>query len=424
MKLITVFLVIIGLTLGHSTGHIGNEGGSLIDEFSMPDLVNIYENEDELTNNWQGDGQLNEGRYILTRKESLKGEIWNKNFFNFDEFTFEITLRSLGFHGDNNGNSSLTIYLIDNLMELIKFKGLKIKFVNDGQPNVKVYLNDGKNLILNDQFIGSYIIEYQGSNVPITLKFGYSNGLMKMTIDNKLMFETNEIKFPVKDLRFGLVAESIGDEKFEQFELLRLKVYNELTKGLKDKTQESLYANYLSPNSSDKDKNQFNQFNQVEMKLRENLNSQEIKIELNKIQLIINDIKEINIKKIELLKDDINNLNYKIESMIDLFKRQFEMMDSYDLRMGSIDKVLKDQLDKSDSINERFNKFIINKDEEEEKLNSFNNNNNKNNNNLSNRGEKNGYSIVFVLIFIIILLILLSMLIFKLRNDIKHFKVL
>lgn len=418
MRLITVLLTTLGVCYAHGVMGGTHEVETVPEEvqFSMPNLISIYENEDDISVNWQGDGQLNEGRYILTRDGFPRGQIWNKNFFNNDEFTFELTLRSLGFHGVNSG-SGLAVYLIENPMELERFKGLKIMFLNDGQPSVKVYLNDGSKNLSIGEFIGSYLVEYQDTNVPVTLKFGYSasSGVMKMTIDNKLMFETKEIKFPVKDMRFGIVGESDIERK-EQFEILKLKAYRGFTDDLKVKCKETLYSNYEiggPPPSSNG-----NEFNERQRKLRDSLNSDngglvEVKNTLAKIEGIFATQSNKNQLDIELLKGDINELNYKIESMVNLFKRQFEMMDSYDLRMGSIDKILQSQLDKSDTINDRVNKLVKNKDSDNQsRLKPI------------EKVVSPGHSIVWVLIFIVVLLVLLSMLIFKLRNDIKHFKVL
>lgn len=413
MLLGLAFLVLLGVVFGHGGGHVGGkEPENTL--FSMPNLISIFDDQEKLTRYWQGSGELNEGRYILTTKESLFGEVWGNNLFNEKEFTFEVTLRSLGYHGKNVG-SGLYIYLVEDAGMLDQFKGLKIAFVNDGQPSVRVYLGDGTRSTAMNDFIGSYHVEYQDSNVPVTLKFGYGDGMMKMTIDNKLMFETNKINFPVNNMRIGVVGDSRG-EHAEQYELLRFKAYDGLTESLKMKCSESLFANYQAPVQGQQGQQPVsNGFNDREKRLREDLASnvgvgqlrKEIGDEFDRIKGMLGDTKVA--QAVEQLRTDVNAMQYQLETLTSLFKRQFEMMDAYDVRMGSIDRVLQTQLDKADSIDKQFTNFVARSGASVAKPLPV---------------EKTGHPVVWGLVLIVVVLVVLTMLIFKLRSDIRHFKVL
>lgn len=341
-------------------------------------------------------------------------------------------MRSMGYQGQTD-EGDMSLYLVQDRMDLVNYQGLRVRFANDdGQPGVKVYMNDGKGPLTNDQFIGSWVAQYQGSNVPTTLKIGYSSkGFLKMTLDNILMFETDKIRIPFENYRFGIVAATSAD-KLEQFEILRLKTYDELTDGILARCKETLYPKHQTEPVQRKATKNFNdqferlrdEFHREQQQLQsgqqggQQLNQRpvydegefkSIRMDIQRVQELAKAALATELNEIKALKDEIDNVNFRLESMMNLFKRQFELMDSYDSRMGSIDKVLKSQLDKSDSISERFNKLAFAKQAEKVE---------------SHTSSGAGWHLAGILVAIVALLVVLSLLIFKLRNDIRHFKVL
>ena len=90
-------------------------------EFSVPSLVTVS-SLNEISQHWyhNGDAQYDEGRILLTPKPThgpsndgtyQSGSIWSVQSPSLNEFTIEVTLRSLGSHGFTNAGVSL--FLID-----------------------------------------------------------------------------------------------------------------------------------------------------------------------------------------------------------------------------------------------------------------------------------------------------------------------
>ncbi|GMF04696.1 unnamed protein product [[Candida] boidinii] len=160
-----------------------------------------------------------------------------------NDFSFEITMRSLGNYGKFT-NAGISFWLLDskfnsnnnNLQNFNGpqiFKGLQILIDTNtasDYSSVKFYLNDGtKPIDLNQDAIGIYALNYQDSQVPLTLKFGYkiNEKWLKLTIDNKLLFESTDIDLSSllnnENLKIGITCQT-DKSKHEQFEILRLKV--------------------------------------------------------------------------------------------------------------------------------------------------------------------------------------------------------
>ncbi|VEU21973.1 DEKNAAC102997 [Brettanomyces naardenensis] len=267
---------------------------SIVDRISMPELVKVQKI-DELKTDWEGRDSVEffEGRIVLTPKpiissnleqETVYGSLWSKPFkksTGLDEVEIQLTLRSVGSFGNtgagfsfflvNDDDKVFATYNKNNFGGPSKFSGLQISL--DGShakfgPSLRVYLNDGsKDINLDTDVLGAYRYEYQASNVPLTLKVGYSKNWLKITCDNKLLFQTDRISLSdligSPNFRLGLTAESPKDvKKYEQFEILRLKTYNQVSAELKSESRETLVARHIENDSS---------FRSKEKSLREQL---------------------------------------------------------------------------------------------------------------------------------------------------------
>ncbi|ANZ77894.1 BA75_04916T0 [Komagataella pastoris] len=198
-----------------------------------------------------GDVKLDQGRIILTpkpkivslndEKKQIKGSIWTEYGFGLNQFTIEVTMRSLGSIGKTA--SGFSLWLVDDQADSIskdpgnnfggpdKYKGLQVLMdSNDAKLNsvTRSYLMDGDFDISKAFSICNF--PYQNSNVPVILRLSYKKGNFKLTIDNKLCFQTDKITIPLgRFWTFGISAATRNDLKVhEQFEILKLKTYNDV----------------------------------------------------------------------------------------------------------------------------------------------------------------------------------------------------
>ena len=247
-----------------------------ISDLSIPDLPKL-KNIQAIKDTWvaKGSAKFFEGRVILTPKPTISsnierqitvGSLWSKSYKNapsLSEIEFQLTLRSLGKVGDTGAGISFFVVNDDEKQSSAydyngyggpsRYTGLQITFdTNDRKLGsvIKVFMNDGtKNIQLQNDYIGAYKYEYQNSNVPVTVKVGYFKDWLKITADNKLLFESNQINLDslIKSqaLHIGVTAASRKDVgSYEQFELLRLKAYNKVTAELKADCRQNLLATH------------------------------------------------------------------------------------------------------------------------------------------------------------------------------------
>ncbi|QPG73248.1 hypothetical protein FOA43_000556 [Brettanomyces nanus] len=273
---------------------------SIVDPLSLPELVKVQKI-DELQNNWlvQDSAEFFEGRILLTPKpvissshehETSMGSMWSlpsKKKAGLDEVEIQLTLRSIGSFGKtgagfsffmvNDDDKAFAAFNKNSFGGPSKFSGLQVSLDSNHPqfgPVLRVYLNDGsKDIQLDHDYLGAYRYEYQVSNVPLTLKIGYARNWLKITCDNKMLFETNKVSLDSviqsPYLRLGLTASSPKDVKrYEQFELLRLKSYNQVSTELRLDTKGTLMAKHAE-RSSIEPTNKFR--NKVEA-MREKLN--------------------------------------------------------------------------------------------------------------------------------------------------------
>lgn len=454
-----------------STGAVGE-----LPEFSLPNLVTISSIE-ELSSRWirSGDTEYDEGRIILTPKPKhivpkdetgvQLGSIWSAHSpaTQLDSFTVELTIRSLGSFGLTNAGISL--FLVDegsanlgqsNFGGPAVFKGLQLLVNMDEKlgPVLRVYLNDGKNINIAADYLGAYRYEYQGSHVPLTMKVAYENKFLKVTCDNKLLFQTDKVNLSSllsSNVKLGIAASSPKNLRYhEQFEILKLTSYDSATADMKDENDESLVAKHADALDS-RDGTGAAKFLQQQQKLRErlvthkpkadegssspssstneeleyiraSLDSLVILVQKNGQARLLEELSQLS-NTIEtmsqgfgLLQDQFEILN-KYTELSNMYKKQFDLLDNYDTTLRSFDKVLQSQLKSTDNLDSKLST-----------LSSYYSSSMKENSN-SDLGGADSIGKLKSLIYMIFLpllalLALVALWIHRLRNDIKHSKVL
>ncbi|GMM34535.1 Emp47 protein [Saccharomycopsis crataegensis] len=243
-------LVLLTSSLAHEADEVPVDTG-----LSLPKLVELT-NTKQLSN-WESRGStsLDGGRLLLTPESSsgrYEGSIWNKNYrLSKKSFSIDLTFRATGSDG-KTGNGFVFWILNDsqgNVDKLVrtdttmyggpsKFDGLAIVVDSNGPlgSTLRGYANDNSKEfdVTNPEFFkqefGKCIIGYQDSQVPATLRISYDDifSQFKVSIDNKICFETNQFKVSESDLDFiiGASAASGKYDKQEAFEIFKLNVYD------------------------------------------------------------------------------------------------------------------------------------------------------------------------------------------------------
>lgn len=468
-KNINIFNLLISLFF---IQFVKSEEPNQVSEYSLKNLVTIS-SINEISDNWihLGESIYEEGRIILTPKpihvsvdeQGLQfGSIWSSNSKSLDSFTIELTIRSLGNFGLTNAGFSF--FLIDGSSADITrsvnfggpshFKGLQLLLNLDEKlgPVLRPYLNDGsKKIDINNDYLGAYIYEYQNSQVPTTIKIAFENKFFKITCDNKLLFESNEINFSdiinSNNLKIGISALSSKNMKLhEQFEILKLSTYDKVLDEMKIDNDETLIAKHGN-NDENSNNARSSKFLQQQQKLRQRLATQQTNSNLNNekdLQIIKDSLdsilsviekNDVNIIQTKLsllsgtidkltnnyvkLEEDFIILNNKYVELSNLFKKQFDLLDNYDTSLRSFDKVLQNQLRNSDNLDNKLSTIS----------NYYSSMNDRNSELLLNSTNDDSLSKLKSLIYMIFLPLLLllglvALWIHKLRNDIKHSKVL
>ncbi|KAG0670607.1 hypothetical protein C6P40_004196 [Pichia californica] len=456
--------------------------------YSIKNLISIN-SIDDLSENWVhlGDSYYEEGRIILTPKPLLSsadedgiqfGSLWSSISNPLSSFTTELTIRSLGNYGLTNAGfsffivdeSSIDIKSNDNFGGPSSYKGFQILLNMDEKlgPNLRTYLNDGsKSIDIANDYIAAYKYEYQNSQVPVTLKIAYENKFFKITCDNKLLFQTNEINFSEllnsNNIKFGITALSSKNIKLhEQFEILKLTTYDQVTPDMKMETEETLITLHSTPDES-KEKQRSSLFLQQQQKLRERLSTQKsgsagfkdndfghsslsssnTDHELQKIKEILttlvkkvqqNDNNQLQVQLLSLsdnvgtlndnyikLINEFNILNNKYAELSNMFRKQFDLLDNYDTSLRSFDKVLQNQLKSSDNLDNKLSTISS----------YYSNINSRDLENSNSKSSTNDdpfsklKSLIYMIFLPLLALVgLVALWIHKLRNDIRHSKVL
>ncbi|EDO18834.1 hypothetical protein Kpol_1023p3 [Vanderwaltozyma polyspora DSM 70294] len=207
-------------------------------DFSLTNVLNMK----KIPDVWdvQGSSVLEEGRIILTPKESTKGSLWHKTSYPLgDSFTIEWTFRSVNHVGKSEGG--LSFWFITGAQKDDQalfngpstYDGLQLLVDNNGpvSPSIRAILNDGSKPVpkadLYDKTFAYCLMGYQDSSVPSTLRLTYDrndNNLLKLQVDNRVCFQTRKVQIPKGNYRIGVTADN-GNTP-EHFELFKMKTFD------------------------------------------------------------------------------------------------------------------------------------------------------------------------------------------------------
>ncbi|KAG7751436.1 hypothetical protein KL912_000569 [Ogataea haglerorum] len=418
---------------------------------------------------------LPEGRVILTPAPSISqkdsqqitnGAVWSKNKISSASFSLQLTFRSVGAFGFTG--AGLSLWLLDqdpgsdisNFGGPSQFSGLQILLDANEQdlgPVFRVYVNEGSRKInLAQDYLGAYTYSFQDSQVPSTLKLGYENRKLKITCDNKLLFETDSINLDpyLKNMRVGISATSLRDvKKAEQFEILMFKFFDKVIESLKVEASETLVAKHheleqrqarqaqlaednkrtrerqssrnapVPPRPESAEYDLLAGLDEVKTILTHQTAPQVLQKQLFDVTKSIKMMNEKNSvyntqmeKSYDTLLKQTEELNAKYEALRQLITRQNQLLELVDERFVTFNSYFQGQSQKHESINDKLKQlqeFYAKgsrpsdyESEFESKLNKF----------MS--------AVRLIMMPVLVLLIIMTLLVYKLRNDIKHAKVL
>ena len=217
---------------------------------SLPNLLHANNiNDLDLTWDTLSNIKLDTGRLIIDKNNGAvwsKAHLANTG----DEWTIEMVFRSSGTakndlaFGDVNG---LALWLIDSSNSLpindrnvdnfggpSQFDGFQFLINANEKRGLKIFNNDGTKTLQNtiEQSIGECAFNYLDSLVPFTVRVSYSKlrRWFKVQIDNNLCFKTDQIILPddLNDFMFGITG-NISPSSQEAYEILKLNVWTHLT---------------------------------------------------------------------------------------------------------------------------------------------------------------------------------------------------
>lgn len=235
-------IAVWGAERGESTGVVAEAG-----HLSLPNLLTIND-PSELDLNWEryDNIRLDTGRLLIG---AGGGALWlSAGLANSaDEWTVELVVRSTGtserdleFHDTNSVSLWFTADKITSgvVAATAQYDGIQVVLLNRGSKGLKVFLNDGVLYVEGDvaNSVGLCDFNYLDLGIPFTVRVSYSRdgvgegAWFKVQVDNNLCFRTDTIAVPpaMGDLRFGVTA-SVASRSLEEFEILKLDVWNHLT---------------------------------------------------------------------------------------------------------------------------------------------------------------------------------------------------
>lgn len=252
----SIHLILIwGLCLGSVNCIIPNVKGFKDKEseepghLSLPPLFDLNDIS-EIDLNWDtfSDIKLDSGRLLVGPG---RGSLWSKPHLanTENEWTIELVFRSTGtgqdvsFSNQNglafwliseSGKNEISASSMDNFGGPLTFDGFQFLVNSKDYRGLKIFGGDGENPIKNsdDLAIGKCEFNYLDSLVPFTLRFSYSKekSWFKVQLDNTLCFKTDKIKIPemLNDFKFGVSASTDPSSK-EIFEIFKVNVWSHLT---------------------------------------------------------------------------------------------------------------------------------------------------------------------------------------------------
>lgn len=217
----------------------------------LPNLIRL-DSVSDLSPKWitKGDMRLEEGRLVV--KDGM-GSIWSKEPLAGlkGDWTIEVVFRNSErvevedhLYFDSNGFS---FWLLESDMPLDghnfggpkSYEGFQFLINNKEGRGLKIFANDGKQILENSKStaFGGCDLNYLDSMIPFTMRLSYSSQkkIFKVQVDNNLCFRTDTLSFDKlsKDFIFGVSA-STDVKSQEYWELLKLDTYYELTEDALD----------------------------------------------------------------------------------------------------------------------------------------------------------------------------------------------
>ncbi|EMG50099.1 EMP47 Protein EMP47 [Candida maltosa Xu316] len=198
--------------------------------FSLPNLLTIESLEN--INNWDISKNVlfDNGRLLLSDQSSIWGKY--KVPTNNKPWTTELIFRSTGLRADKPFDNTLNVWLLnDDTTPDDKFDGFKIEVSNKEQPGLKVFNNDGSQVLSDKlaQALGACKFQYLESDVPFTLRVSYDEDKwFKIQMDNNLCFKTDQVRIPFENLKLGVTA-NVNQKSSEKFEVLAWRTWDKLT---------------------------------------------------------------------------------------------------------------------------------------------------------------------------------------------------
>lgn len=216
---------------------------------SLPNLFTITNAKEIKNYDISGSLKFDASRLVF---ENGKGALWARNPLknSRDEWTIDLVFRNSEVvdtddhsYVDTNGfafwllqkSSSPSLSKdTSNFGGPAVFDGLQFLVNNKEKSGLKIFANDGTKQIANqlDSSLGTCSFGYLDSMVPFTLRLSYSasKNWFKVQVDNSLCFKTDALTFKklAEDFTFGATA-SVHQNSKEYWEVLKLDTYPQLT---------------------------------------------------------------------------------------------------------------------------------------------------------------------------------------------------
>ncbi|RKP30092.1 hypothetical protein METBISCDRAFT_31159 [Metschnikowia bicuspidata] len=214
----------------------------------LPNLVklgSLY----NLSPKWsiKGEMYLEEGRLVV--KEGA-GSIWSKDSLSSlnKDWTIEVVFRNSErvevddhLYLDSNGFSFWLLeseipHDMSNYGGPRSYEGFHFLINNKEGRGLKIFANDGTRNPENTKSasMGECDLNYLDSMVPFTLRMSYSSKqkIFKVQVDNELCFKTDRISFEKLNRDFILGVSASTDVRSQEYwEILKLDSFNEVTEG-------------------------------------------------------------------------------------------------------------------------------------------------------------------------------------------------
>ncbi|KAM9938125.1 hypothetical protein OXX80_002353 [Metschnikowia pulcherrima] len=219
--------------------------------FSLPNLLKVDDVAD-LYSDWdiRGTMELEAGRLLV--KEG-SGSVWARQPLanSKNEWTIDLVFRNseqedVDDHSffDTNG---LSFWLLDgsipedtsNFGGPKRFDGLQFLMNNKEYRGLKIFANDGTKDVVNAEAnaLGGCAVNYLDSMVPFTMRVSYSaaRNWFKVQIDNNLCFSTDALSFDDISGKLTLgVSASTNPVSKEYWEVLKMDIYDKLSEDARD----------------------------------------------------------------------------------------------------------------------------------------------------------------------------------------------